>query len=168
VLEISCSEREVISGVQIARGASQAMSRVSERRVASRSAWKKELLFWSRRETGEQVLKVELARKKSKKSGQLWEVKLLPRDVSKGTGKGVVMIVADGAVVVCVVELADSEVKVAAKVEEGADESVAEAVEVDDSEVTSTTSTLDVVLLSACRFRIILGAVGGCRRSKCI
>ena len=108
-------------------------------------------------------MKVELARKVSKKSGQLWEVKLLPRDVSKGTGKGVVMIVADGAVAVCLVELADSDAEVVAEVEEGADESVAEAVEADDSEVTSTTSTLDVVLLSACRFRIIPGAVGGCR-----
>lgn len=161
--EISCSEMEVISGVQIARGALQAMSRVSERRVASRSAWKKELLFWRRRETGEQALKVELARKELKKSGQLWEVKLLPRDVSKGTGKGVVMMVADGAFALCVVGLADSDAKLDAEVADDADESVAEAVESDDLEVTRTTSTLDVMLLSACRFRNIPGAVGGCR-----
>lgn len=157
MVDISCLEKEDIRGEQMARGALQAMSRVSERRVASRSAWKKELLFWRRSETGEQDLKVELERNALKKSGQLWEVKLLPRDVSKGTGNGVVMTLAVGVVVV---ELAESEVEDVAEVEEG-DESVAEAV--GKAEVTSPTSTLDVVLLSSCRFWIILGAAGGCR-----
>lgn len=60
-----------MSGLHIASGALQAMSNVSERRVASRSAWKKELLFCRRSDTGEQDLKVALPRNVPKKSGQL-------------------------------------------------------------------------------------------------
>jgi hypothetical protein len=140
-----------MSGEQRARGALQAMSRVSERRVASRSAWKKELLFWRRSEIGEQERKVLFARKEVKKSGQDCEVKLLPREVSNGTGRGVVITEGVGVVVV---EPAESEV------EDGEGEYVIEVEE--ETELMSTTATLDV-LLSSCRFWILRGAAGGCR-----
>lgn len=131
-----------MSGLQIARGASQAMFIVSERRLSSRSARKNELLFCNSRETGEQDWKVALLRKAPKKSGQLWEVKLLPRDVSKGTGRGVVMTVAPAVVAAIVVELADSDAIDTAEVEGGDDMSVEEGDE---------PSALEVVLLSSCR-----------------
>ena len=60
-----------MSGLQMASGALQAMSNVSERRVESRSAWKKELLFCRRSEIAVQDLNVALLRKVLKKPGQL-------------------------------------------------------------------------------------------------
>ena len=91
-------------------GAAQAASRVELRREGERWAWKKEALFWSRRETGMQERKVVLERKLVKKVGQVVEVKLLPREVSKGLGRGVVITVVEGAVArpVVVVALVDA------------------------------------------------------------
>jgi hypothetical protein len=149
-------------GLQMARGALQAKSRVSLRRVASRSAWKKELLFWRRRETGVQDLKVELLRKVLKKSGQLWAVKLLPREVSNGTGIGVVMTVADGEVAVLVVELADSDATDVPEIEVVDDESVDDDSETDVVEVGSTSSELVVLLLLPSWRLSILAGRGGC------
>jgi len=129
----------------MASGALQAISKVSERRVASRSAWKNELLFCNKRDIGEQDLKVEFARKVLKKSGQLWDVKLLPKEVSKGTGTGVVMMVAEAIVVVVgVVVVCASDANDTVDVEDGDDGSVAEPVDL-------ATSLLDVELLSTCR-----------------
>lgn len=90
-------------------------------------------------------------------------MKLLPRDVSKGTGKGVVITVADAVVAVPVVELAELDAEAIVTVEEGDDDSVAEDAGVDAVEVGSTLSALDVVLLSSCRLWIIPCAVGGRR-----
>lgn len=86
------------SGVHKAKGALHAASRVSERRLGSRSARKNELLFCSNKETGMQARKSGLDRNMVKKLGQDWDVKLLPREVSKGEGKGVGMILTVGLV----------------------------------------------------------------------
>jgi hypothetical protein len=61
-----------------------------------RWARKKALLFCSSREIGTQDVNVLLLRNVLKKVGQEVEVKLLPRDVSKGVGIVVVIIVVDG------------------------------------------------------------------------
>lgn len=63
-------------------------SRIWESKTGEREARKKELLFCRRSESGRQDLKVSLLRKLLKKVGQLGEVKLLPRLVSKGLGRG--------------------------------------------------------------------------------
>jgi hypothetical protein len=121
------------------------------------------LLFWRRRETGVQDLKVELLRKELKKSGQLWAVKLLPREVSKGTGIGVVMTVADGEVTVPVVELADSDATDVPEIGVGDDESGDDDSETDVVEVGSTSSDLVVLLLLPSWRLSILAGRGGCR-----
>ena len=52
--------------------------------------------FWSKRETGAQDLNVELERNVSKNVGHDVEVKLVPKDESNGTGRGVVTTVTEG------------------------------------------------------------------------
>ena len=76
------------------------MSRVRLIRVREWLAWKKLLEFCSRRENGRQLLNVELERNDLKKSGQEGEVKLLPREVSNGRGRGVVEAAAMPSTVV--------------------------------------------------------------------
>ena len=68
------------------------------RRVNDRCARKNEFEFWSNREIGMQDWNVELPRKVEKNEGHEELVKLLPTDVSKGVGRGVVMTVTEGAV----------------------------------------------------------------------
>ena len=69
-------------------------------RVRELLAWKKLAEFCKRREKGRQLLKVELERKDLKKSGHVDEVKLLPRELSKGRGRGVVEAAAIASEVV--------------------------------------------------------------------
>jgi hypothetical protein len=83
-------------GWQMESGAAQAVSRVAERREGERMARKNEEEDCSRRETGLQLRKVALERKSVKKREQEGAVKLLPREVSKDTGRGVVMTVTEG------------------------------------------------------------------------
>lgn len=93
---MSCDARLDINGAQSAKGAEQAASRVWVRSVAERMARKKELEFCSNSETGTQDWNVELDRKVEKKGAHVDEVKLRPKEVSKGDGRGVVTTVTLG------------------------------------------------------------------------
>lgn len=64
----------------------QAASRVREMETADVRLWKKELEFSNSMETAWQLVIVVLARKASKKVGQLLVVKFLPKSVSNGRG----------------------------------------------------------------------------------
>ena len=93
-------------GVQTDMGAAHAVSSVEARKAGERWARKKEALFCRRRERGAHERNVLLERKVVKKAGQELEVKLLPREVSKGEGSGVVITVVDGTVARLVVVVA--------------------------------------------------------------
>ena len=69
---------------------------MADRSSAERSAWKNDRLFWSNRDTGAQDLNVELDKNVSKNVGHDVEVKLVPKDESNGTGRGVVTTVTEG------------------------------------------------------------------------
>ncbi|EDN08262.1 predicted protein [Histoplasma mississippiense (nom. inval.)] len=78
-----------MSALQESRGTEQAASRRRARRTTEREVWKKESDDSIRRERGRQFWKVELPRKLWKKPSQAGFVKLDPRLLSKGLGKGV-------------------------------------------------------------------------------
>jgi hypothetical protein len=58
----------------------------------------------SRRENGRQALKVSLLRNPVMKLGQLWVVKLLPKLLSKGIGRGLGLRVPEGALLLVAAE----------------------------------------------------------------
>jgi hypothetical protein len=87
-----------MTGLQIERAAAQEVLRVAVRREGDRMTWKNDEDVWRRSETGVQLRNVELERNLVKKEGHEAAVKLLPNELSKGNGSGVVMTVTDGAV----------------------------------------------------------------------
>jgi hypothetical protein len=118
-----------------------------------------------------------LLRNVEKKSGQEELVKLLPIEVSKGVGIGVVITVTDGAVEVdtpAVGEPADVSVLISTAVSVDAEEVIVESE--DDDEDVLTGDEVDVeeivvgtTLSPTCRrSRYVFGLAGGVRRSICI
>jgi hypothetical protein len=85
---MSCDASDDISGLHCASEAPQDASKACARRPEERDVLKNELLFCNKSEVGRQSVKEALLRKALKKLGQAWEVKLLPREVSKGLGRG--------------------------------------------------------------------------------
>ena len=118
-------------------------------------------------DTGVQDRKVLLERKLVKKVGQDVEVKLLPREVSKGDGRGVVMTVVEGAVSKVVVEVGSGDV-----LEDGMDIEVAVVVtEVssdEDAEVDAAAGGLLVLVDSSRTWRLSRPTTGSGLASKCI
>ena len=109
--------RDSIRGWQRGRETAQEVLRTWLRAAGERAVWKKETLFCSMREMGRQRWKVLLARKVVKKVGQEAEVKFVPRDESKGDGRGGRSVVGEVVEVVVddeedVVGVADSDVEV--------------------------------------------------------
>jgi hypothetical protein len=82
------------------------MSRVSAMRTGERAALKNDLLFRRSRETGTHAWKVELLRNELKKSGQVCDVKLLPRELSNGDGMGVGTMLTEVVMLAVVVAMA--------------------------------------------------------------
>lgn len=147
--------------------AAHAVLRVSARRVAERTARKNELEFWSRRETGTQDWKVEFWRKEAKKLGQLAEVKLLPREVSKGEGRADGARVPEGtvSVTVGVMDTAGCAEDGALELETGTTMFVL-VEEVVGEEASAVDVGLLESLLSWRCLTMALGNGGGSRRSK--
>jgi len=143
----------------MAKLAEQAESRVWERRVEERIARKNEALFWRRSEAGTQDRKVVLDKNVVKKVGQEGTVKLLPREVSKGEGSGVVMTVIEANVEVERVEEEDSLARLSKAVVVG-----------DRRDVVGTTWSVDGadVVIALVSLASIIAAVGDSRESTCI
>jgi hypothetical protein len=72
---------------QVGKSTAQVASRICVRRRREREAVKKALEVWRRRDKGRQDVKDGEVRKVEKNCGQVVEVKLLPREESKGWGR---------------------------------------------------------------------------------
>jgi hypothetical protein len=115
---------------------------------------------------------VELLRKELKKTGQVSDVKLLPRELSNGDGMGVATMVTEGLVPL-VVAVGDRDTSDAEELGFEAEDVVAELLEdvsADVSEEAEDEVGADVELLElplSCRRPITaLGSGGGSRLSK--
>jgi hypothetical protein len=84
--------------VQVVTFAAQVASRVCVTRTMDFSAWKKDWEDSRRRENGRHALKVSLLRKLVINSGQLGSVKLSPKLLSKGLGRGLGLEVPEAVV----------------------------------------------------------------------